>query len=698
MDANSGRRPNRLINEKSPYLLQHAYNPVDWYPWCEEAFEKARREDKPVFLSIGYSTCHWCHVMAEESFEDPEVAKLLNDTFVCVKVDREERPDIDAVYMGVCQLMTGSGGWPLTVIMTPDRKPFFAATYIPKSSRFGMTGLTELVPRIRDLWLNKRSELVEASESVVAALRSTPGSSSKTTPGERVLKDAYTRLYEEFDETHGGFGLQPKFPMTHRLSFLLRYYKRYGDRGALYMVERTLRRIRYGGVYDQVGFGLHRYSTDQRWMVPHFEKMLYDQASACLAYAEAFQVTGEDFYLDVVRELFEFTCRELGSDAGGFYTALDADSEGVEGKFYLWSWGELSSLLSESQLRLLKEYYGVEEDGNIEASEALGEVNILHAERSVEEYAADRGVDPTRVKAELDTIRRILFQARSRRVRPHRDEKILADMNGYMIAALAKGSSIMNSQEYLDVAERAAGFVLTQMRSAKGGLYHTYSGNTAYVEGLLNDYAFMVWGLIELYQATFKPEHLRQAVILNDYMLKHFWDDSSGGFYMTADNSEETLIRPKEYYDGAIPSGNSVALANLLRLSRMTGKTSYEEKAYALLEGVGTQLEANPEGFTQLLCALDFALGPTHEVVIAGERSSQTANKLLGELRRRFIPNQVIILREPADEGIVELCPYTRDMGSNGREALVYVCSNFSCNMPTDSIVGVLKQLDEKVT
>ncbi|PSN96439.1 thioredoxin domain-containing protein [Candidatus Marsarchaeota G2 archaeon ECH_B_2] len=697
MNANSGLKPNRLINEKSPYLLQHAYNPVDWYPWCEEAFERARREDKPVFLSIGYSTCHWCHVMAEESFEDPEVAKLLNDAFVCIKVDREERPDIDAVYMNVCQLMTGSGGWPLTVIMTPDKKPFFAATYIPKSSRFGMTGLTELVPRIKDLWLNRRSEVVEASQSVLTALRANTGSSSKTAPGERVLKSAYTRLYEEFDETHGGFGLQPKFPMTHRLSFLLRYYKRYGDRGALYMVERTLQRIRYGGVYDQVGFGLHRYSTDQRWMVPHFEKMLYDQAAACLAYTEAFQVTGEAFYLDVVRELFEFTCRELGSDAGGFYTALDADSEGVEGKFYLWSWGELYSLLSESQLRLLKEYYGVKEDGNIESPEGLGKMNILHAERSVEEYAADRGVDPTRVKAELESIRRTLFEARSRRVRPHRDEKILADLNGYMIAALAKGSSTMGSREYLNAAERAAGFILTNMKSDDGGLYHTHSGGVAYVDGLLNDCAFMVWGLIELYQATLKTEHLKQALILNDYMLKHFWDDANGGFYMTADNSEETLIRPKEYYDGAIPSGNSVALANLLRLSRITGNTSYEEKAYALLESVGAQLEANPEGFTQLLCALDFALGPTHEVVIVGERRSQTTNRLLEELRRRFVPNHVIILREPYDEEIAELCPYTKDMGGAGREALVYVCSNHSCNMPTDSVGEVLRQLGEKV-
>jgi len=634
--------------------------------------------------------------MAEESFEDPEVAKLLNDVFVCIKVDREERPDIDSVYMNVCQLMTGSGGWPLTIIMTPEKKPFFAATYIPKSSRFGMTGLTELVPKIGDLWVNRRSEIVEASESVVAALRATPSPASKATLGEWVLKNAYTRLYEEFDETHGGFGLQPKFPMPHRLSFLLRYYKRYGDRGALYMVERTLRRIRYGGVYDQVGFGLHRYSTDQRWMVPHFEKMLYDQAAACLAYTEAFQVTGEAFYLDVVRELFEFTCRELGSGAGGFYTALDADSEGVEGKFYLWSWGELSSLLSESQLRLIEEYYGVRKEGNIQASE-IGGVNILHAERSVEEYAADRGVDPARVKAELETIRRTLFEARSKRVRPHRDEKILADVNGYMIAALAKGSSAMGSQEYLDAAERAAGFVLVNMKSADGGLRHTYSGGAAYVEGLLNDYAFMVWGLIELYQATLKTEHLRDALILNDYMLKHFWDDASGGFYMTADKSVETLIRPKEYYDGAIPSGNSVALANLLRLSRMTGNTSYEEKAQALLESVGAQLEANPEGFTQLLCALDFALGPTHEVVIAGERRSQTANSLLEELRRRFVPNHVIVLREPHDKEIVELCPYTKDMGGAEKQTLVYVCSNFSCNMPTDSVGEVLRQLGEKV-
>ncbi|MEM0120180.1 MAG: thioredoxin domain-containing protein [Thermoprotei archaeon] len=693
MSSNFGHTPNRLIKERSPYLLQHAYNPVDWYPWCEEAFEKAKREDKPIFLSIGYSTCHWCHVMAEESFEDVEVAKLLNDAFVCIKVDREERPDIDAVYMNVCQLMTGSGGWPLTIVMTPERKPFFAATYIPKDSRFGMIGLKELIPKIRDLWLNRRREAVEAAENITAALRSSSNTRVGGRVGEWTLKDAYTRLYEEFDEAHGGFGLQPKFLMPHRLSFLLRYYKRYIDKGALFMVEKTLQRVRCSGIYDQVGFGLHRYSTDQRWMMPHFEKMLYDQAAASLVYTEAFQSTGKKFYIDVTRELFEFVCRELLSDVGGFYTALDADSEGVEGKFYLWSWRELSSILPESQLKLFKEYYHISEEGNLKNAENLEGANILHAEMSLEEFAARKGLEPDRIRAELEAARKTLLEARSRRVRPHRDEKILADMNGFMVAALARGSSALGSNKYLDIAERAACFVLNNMASARGGLYHVYAGGAAYGEGFLNDYAFMVWGLIELYQATFKTEYLKQAVRLNEYMLTHFWDSAGGGFYLTADNSEHNLVRQKEYYDGAVPSGNSVALSNLLRLSKLTGNTSYEVKANTLLEGVGAQLEANPEGFTHLLCALDFALGPSHEVVIAGERGSHTVRTLLGSLRARFAPNCVILLREPQDREIVELCGYTQDMHAGGNGPLIYVCSNFSCNKPTDNVEEALREI-----
>lgn len=689
MGLEGERKPNRLIKEKSPYLLQHAYNPVDWYPWCEEAFEKARREDKPIFLSIGYSTCHWCHVMEKESFEDPEVARLLNETFVCIKVDREERPDLDAVYMEVCQLMTGSGGWPLTIIMTPDKKPFFAATYIPKKSRFGMMGLLELIPKIRDAWANRRAELLEASESILGALKGGVGGPAKV-DGKKLLEQAYVRLYEEFDETHGGFGIQPKFPMAHRLSFLLRHYKRRGDRGALYMVEKTLQRIRYGGIFDQVGWGVHRYSTDQRWMVPHFEKMLYDQAALSIAYLEAHQATGKSFYAECAREIFEFTLRELYSPDGGFYTALDADSEGVEGKYYLWGWDELEAALTQEELTALREYYNVSKEGN------LGEgVNILHAEVGLEDFAAEKGLDPDRLKAVLEGARRKLFELRARRVRPGRDEKVLADNNGYMIAALAKGAPILGTK-FLGAAEDAARFVLSKMASPDGGLYHVHAGGEAYIQGLLNDYAYMVWGLIELYQATFKTEYLRHALRLNEYMLKHFWDDANGGFYLTSDTSEQLPVRPKEVYDGAIPSGNSVGFANLVRLSRMTGRVELEEKAGRLLEAVGAQLERSPEGFTHLLCGLDLALGPSYEVVVVGERGSQEATKLFEALRTRFLPNCVFVFKDLGDQEISELCAYTKQM-VGGRRPLIYVCSNYSCNMPTESVEEALRQMGEKV-
>jgi uncharacterized protein YyaL (SSP411 family) len=688
-----GAKPNRLIGERSPYLLQHAYNPVDWYPWCQEAFERARREDKPIFLSIGYSTCHWCHVMAEESFEDPEVAALLNDTFVCIKVDREERPDIDAVYMQVCQLMTGSGGWPLTIIMTPDCKPFYAATYIPKTSRFGMVGLKDLVPRVSELWATRRGELIEASDSVVSALRTRPTLKPAEQPGEKVLREAYGRLYEEFDETHGGFGVQPKFPMPHRLRFLLRYYYRYHDAGALYIVEKTLQRIRFGGIFDQVGGGVHRYSTDQRWMVPHFEKMLYDQAGVALASIEAYQVTHKEFYGQLTREVLDFTLRELSSAEGGYYTALDADSEGVEGKYYLWTWSELSSVLSEPELKLMEEYYNVSRDGNIEVHGSLDHPNILHAEISIEEYCSKTGCDPKSVGAQLDAARRKLFEARQKRVRPNRDNKILADLNGYMVAALAKASIVLGSTLYLERAEEAAAFVLDKMTAPDGGLYHTYAGGKAYVEGLLGDYAFMVWGLIELYEASFRPGYLREALRLNQYMVEHFWDEGGGGFYLTSDKAESTLVRPKDFYDGATPSANSVALTNLLRLSRTTGQTGLEETAQRLLEALAPQLEGNPEAFTHSLSGLDYAIGPTKEVVVVGDMASEKTKTLLNAIQKSFLPNVALVCKAPGHSALDELCPYTQGMRGVVGDILVYVCSNFSCRTPTSDVERVLGDL-----
>ncbi|MCX5819628.1 MAG: thioredoxin domain-containing protein [Deltaproteobacteria bacterium] len=678
---------NRLKHEKSPYLLQHAENPVDWYPWGEEAFARAKREDKPVFLSIGYSTCHWCHVMAHESFEDEETASLLNEAFVCVKVDREERPDIDGIYMRVCQMMTGGGGWPLTVVMTPERRPFFAATYIPKGNRWGKTGLIELIPQIGRLWRTERERIEEAAAKTVSVLRQ-PVSEQGETPGAETLSEAFAELQGQFDEEFGGFGAAPKFPMPHQLLFLLRHGERTGGEEAIRMAGKTLRTMRRGGIFDQLGYGFHRYSTDRQWLVPHFEKMLYDQALCALAATEAFQAGSDSSdreHTRTAREVLEYVLRDLHAPEGGFYAAEDADSEGEEGRFYLWGMDEIRRLLDPEEACFAVEIFGLEEGGNFTdpvTGKRMG-LNILHLADSEEEAAEGYGISGEELRRRLDNVRRKLLAARAGRVRPRRDEKILADWNGLMIAALARAACVLEEPRYLAAARVAADFVRTRMQTPDGRLLHRWCGGEPAVTGNLDDYAFMVWGAIELYEAGFAAGDLRTALELQRILTDRF-RDPEGGFFFTPDDGEELLVRLKESHDGAVPSGNAVTLMNLIHLGRMTGDPRLEEEAAALCRAFAESVRRFPSAHAQWLVALEMLAAPSCEVVVTGRREALDTREMIEVVRRCRSPRPVLLLR-PAGETapeIAELAPFTREMGAIGGRAAAYVCQNFSCRRP----------------
>ncbi|WP_370574532.1 thioredoxin domain-containing protein, partial [Methanomethylovorans sp.] len=688
-DESSDKRskePNFLINEKSPYLLQHAYNPVKWYPWGEVAFERSRAENKPIFLSIGYSTCHWCHVMEKESFEDPDVARLMNKTFICIKVDREERPDIDSVYMAVCQAITGRGGWPLTIFMTPSREPFFAATYIPKQGRFGSAGMLDIIPHIANLWAQQQEDILQSARQLKAAISPEVSQGSAQGTGtelnEKTLHTSYSQLLSAFDRQEGGFGRAPKFPTPHNLTFLIRYWYRTGNIEALQMVTKTLDAMHMGGIYDHVGSGFHRYSTDSKWLVPHFEKMLYDQAMLIIAYTEAFQATGIEQYRQTAEEVIDYVRRDMCSAEGAFYCAEDADSEGVEGKFYLWKEEEIYEILPAEEADLICKVYGVSAEGNYneEISGIVTRQNILHLARPIQEIAHELGLSLTELKTKLELSRKMLFARREKRVHPAKDDKVLTDWNGLMIAALSKASRVFARREYAQAASQAANFILQEMSFHDGRLLHRYRDGEASITGFLEDYAFLIWGLIELYQATMEKEYLEQALELNFLQMQDFMDNE-GGFFHTAKGSEDLLFRNKEIYDGAIPSGNSVSVLNLLKLARITGNTDLEEKAYASMKAFSGQVDAMPMAYSQFLHALDFALGPSYEVVIAGNREDQDTKEMLALIDRSFLPNMVLLLKE--NDSVAEIAPYTKDMSVTDGRATAYVCQSFSCNMST---------------
>ncbi|UCB44941.1 MAG: thioredoxin domain-containing protein [Spirochaetota bacterium] len=690
-------KSNRLLHEKSPYLLQHAHNPVDWYPWGNEAFEMAKKLDKPIFLSIGYSTCHWCHVMEHESFEDEDVATLLNDVFISIKVDREERPDIDNVYMTVAQMITGRGGWPLTIIMTPDKKPFYASTYIPKESRFGIVGMMDLIPRIKSLWETRRDELLESADKVTKALES-----AGTHPGggmldESILTSAFEELKESFDEEHGGFATAPKFPTPHYIVFLLRYWKRTGDTHALHMVEKTLLAMSNGGINDHIGGGFHRYSTDREWMVPHFEKMLYDQALISMAYTEAYQATKNKVYELNARRILDYVIRDMKANDGGFFSAEDADSEGEEGKFYLWTESQIKSLLDEKQAEVVVEIFGIEGEGNFEdeaTSRKTGK-NIFHREESLKEIASRLELSEEQVDLLLNEAIEILFANREERVHPHRDDKILTDWNGLMIASLAKASKVFHDENYLEAAVDAARFILQKMKTEDGRLLHRYRDGETLIQANIDDYAFMVWGLIELYEATFDPYYLTEALELNDIIILHFWDKDGGGFYFTADDGEVLLVRTKEFYDSAIPSGNSIAMMNLLRLARMTGNTELENRAMLIGKTVSGSIKRVPKAFTVLLSALDFGLGPAYEVVLVGNKDGRDSEHMISSLYREFLPNKVVIFKDTSRDvsSLDTISPFTKGLKSIDGNLTAYVCESYACKLPTTDIEKMLELL-----
>ena len=701
MTSGNDSKSNRLIFEKSPYLLQHAHNPVEWYPWGTEAFQKAKAEDKPVFLSIGYSACHWCHVMEKESFEDPTIANMLNDTFVCIKVDREERPDLDAAYMKVCQMIAGTGGWPLHIIMTADKKPFFAATYIPKENRFGQLGMKQLVPQIKQLWASKRNELIDSAEKITALIKARENESSLQQIEElteSILDEAYLHLAETFDETNGGFGYAPKFPSPHKLSFLLRYWKRTQCDKALQMVEKTLDALRLGGIYDHLGFGFHRYSTDAKWIIPHFEKMLYDQAMLVIAYVEAYQATGREDYKQTAREVIKYVLRNMTDSSGGFYSAEDADSEGEEGKFYLWTEHEIRQMLSEEEAELVKKVLDTEEEGNfVETTTAMKTgKNVLYMGKPPAELAMDLHSSAENLQKAIEEVRQKLLAVREKRVHPNKDDKILTDWNGLMIVALAKASQVIDDPEFSRAARKAADFMIRNLFDVEGKLLHRYRRGEAGIDGFLDDYAFFTWGLIELYEGVFETKYLRYAIDLADKMLAHFWDKELGGFYQTADYSETSLVRTKGIYDDAYPSGNSAAALDLLYVARMTGETRFEEKAAQLMRAFSTEVTKDPSAHTQLMIALDFALGPSSEIVILGNPQKEDTAKMLQALRSKFVPRKVVILRSPVEESyeITKIAKFTKSLQAEEGKATAFVCRNYVCNLPTTDVHAMLELLN----
>jgi uncharacterized protein YyaL (SSP411 family) len=689
--------PNRLAGEKSPYLLEHAHDPVDWLAWGEEAFARGRAEDKPIFLSIGYSTCHWCHVMQRESFRDEEVAALLNEHFVCVKVDREERPDVDHVYMAACQLMTGGGGWPLTVVMTPEGRPFFAGTYFPKQARFGRAGMLELVPRLADLWATKREELLAMSGEVVGSIERTAYGSGPAELDEAVPAAAFGQLTRDYDERNGGFGAAPKFPTPHNFYFLLRRWRVAGDERALEMTEESLRAMRRGGVYDHVGFGFHRYATDAAWRVPHFEKMLYDQALLAAAYVEAYQATGDEDYARTAREIFAYVLRDMTSPEGAFFAAEDADSEGVEGEFYIWTESEIKEVLAPDEAALVIDVFGVEAEGNF-VDPATGEpsgANVLFMDRALSEVAAERGLAEEELRARLAAAREDLFRAREGRVRPRRDDKVLADWNGLMVAALAKGARALDQPAYAEAAARAADFIIAHMTYGEGRFYHRYRDGEAAVPAFLDDYAFLTWGLLELYETTFDARYLKAALELARVTVELFWDERDGGFFYAGSDAEGLIVRKKELFDGAVPSGNAVATLNFLRLARLTGDASWDEKAAATTRAFSGALAKTPAFFTFMMTALDFALGPSREVVVVGDPAAEDTREMLGALARAYLPDAVVVFKPAGAKApeITELAEYTRDLSQLNGRATAYVCKRFSCRAPTNDVAEMLASL-----
>jgi uncharacterized protein len=678
---------NRLAQETSPYLLQHKDNPVDWYPWGEEALEKARAEDKPILLSVGYSACHWCHVMERESFEDEATAEIMNRHFVNVKVDREERPDIDSIYMSAVQAMTRHGGWPMTVFMTPDGAPFYGGTYFPPVPSRGMPSFKQLLLSLADAYENRRDEVLKSAENVRGYLReATSASIPRSELSEGLLSHAANALAGQVDNRFGGFGGAPKFPQPMNLEVLLRHHKRTGDRAALSGVELTLRQMATGGIYDQLGGGFARYSVDEYWLVPHFEKMLYDNALLARLYLEAYQATDEAFYRRIAEETLDYVARDMMAPEGGFYSAEDADSEGEEGKFYVWTPAEIEAVLDPDEARLALRYWDVTERGNFEGK------NILNVPRPPEAVAAEFDISTEELWRRMASIRQKLFVEREKRVRPGRDEKVLAAWNGLMLRAFALAARVLDREDYRRIAEENASFVLKKLK-VDGRLRRSYKDGRARFNGYLEDYACVADGLAALYEATFETRWLTEAVALADAVLELFWDGEKGTFYDTADDHEELVARPRDVYDNASPSGTSVAVDVLLKLAVLLERDDYRTRAEAVLEDSSGGMAQVPGAFGRLLSALDFYLSTPYEVAVIGDPDAPDTRALLGAVYSAYLPNKVVAGRSEDDEEAARLVPLLADRPTRDGRATAYVCVQHACRRPTTNPAELLEQL-----
>jgi uncharacterized protein YyaL (SSP411 family) len=684
LSSDGGEEFNRLIFSSSPYLIQHARNPINWYPWGEEAFVTAKKLDRPIFLSIGYTTCHWCHVMENESFENHEVAAFLNRDYISIKVDREERPDLDHIYMSVTQMMTGSGGWPTTIIMSPDKVPFFAGTYFPKSS------MLQLLPHFSLVWKEDREKVEEIGKAIIKSLEEIQSVHKGGDLNSTHLDACYHYLQKDYDQEFGGFGNKPKFPTSHTLSFLLRYFKRTGETHAFNMVENTLRKIRHGGIYDQIGFGIHRYSTDSKWLVPHFEKMLYDQALFSIANLECYLITKDPFYLRNCRETLSYVQRKLSSKPGGFYSAEDADSEGEEGRFYLWKMDEIVEILGQDDALIFANEYQFQSEGNYldEVSQKLTGKNIPHL-----------SLKQSLLKSQnTEILRKRLFEAREKRVHPQLDDKILTDWNGLMISAFARSAGALGDSSYLITAKQSANFCLKNLRKHDGKLVKRWRQGKAGLPSHLDDYAFLIQGLLDLYEASLESQYLIDADQLTKLAIKLFEDKKRGGFFLTAIDGEKLLVRPKEFYDGAIPSGNSVMALNLARLLKITGNQLYNQKLLSLFSAFAGFIEKNPAGAEVLLQALDFMLNSPVELVVVGDSRSNETQDFIRAINQRFLPSKILLFKDTfkADPALIKLVPFLKNQQQINGQPTVYPCRNQTCDKPRTNLPALLQFLDQQ--
>lgn len=697
--------PNRLINEKSPYLLQHAYNPVDWYPWGKEAFKKAHDEDKPIFLSVGYSTCYWCHVMEREVFENETIARIMNEKMVNIKVDREERPEVDRIYMNALIATTGQGGWPLSAFLTPDLKPFFARSYIRPVAHHGQLGFPDLINRICELWQNDRQKVLSSSEPIIDHLKQSTKVNETVNVGEAALSKCYQQLLDRYDPNFGGFGGGPKFPRPATFNFLLRYFYKTGNGSSLKMVLNTLRVMVRGSIYDQIGGGFHRYSVDEQWRVPHFEKMLYDQAQLTISYLEAYQITKDDSLLEIVKGILDYVLHKLHHKEGGFYSAEDAESasnlfktdEKTEGAFYVWTKSEIESILRKDNAEIFNYSFGVKEEGNTlhDHLNAFSGKNILYIANSIEETAKKFGKTKEELKNLLTDMKHKMYIEREKRPKPHLDDKIITSWNGLMISAFAKAYQVLEDDNYRSAAESTVRFIMKHLYNPQTQtLYRRYRDGDARFDGGLQDYAFLIQGLIDLYESTFDFQLLEYAISLTKKQIELFWDSESGGFFDTDGNDPIILLRTKDDYDGAEPTGNSIAALNLLRLSQMINRSKWREMAEKTVRSFGAHLNQMPEALPQLLTALIWEFANPQEIIIVGVRSSEDTKMMLREIYKKFLPNKVIILVDDNSKPkLMSYLPFIENMTIIDGKTTIYVCQNYTCKLPTNNIEKVTEML-----